>query len=394
MEVARIDHRSIAILGLVTICSYGCWYYAFGVLLDPIRTDTGWSESSLAASFSVGTALIGLFSLGGGRLLDRVGHRRVLSIAGAVGGAGLLLASFATHVTIFFAGAAVGLGTFGSLGFYHVTMTTAVRLNPDEPKRAIAVLTMWGAFASAIFLPLTAWLVDSTDWRTTVRVLAAIATFVLLLAAVALPAVVSEPDRPERPPLIHVIRATLSRRETCWFTVAIACGGVAMSTLLVYQVPIMTTAGLSAGTAATMAGLRGFAQIGGRVPLTPIVGRLGSNRSLMLAFSAIAVGGAIVTVAGTIGVAVLFAVVAGFGIGAFSPLQGMKAEELFDRSALGATMGLYSSVLLLAGSIGPVAAGVIAERSGERRWVSLIVVGAATLAATATWRMDYGREDE
>ena len=70
------------------------------------------------------------------------------------------------------------------------------------------------------------------------------------------------------------------------------------------------------------------------------------------------------------------------------------AEELFDRSALGATMGLYSSVLLLAGSIGPVAAGVIAERSGERRWVSLIVVGAASLAAAATWLMDYGRDDE
>ncbi|KAG1648467.1 hypothetical protein GQR58_029803 [Nymphon striatum] len=39
-------------------------------------------------------------------------------------------------------------------------MTTAVRLNPDEPSRAIAVLTIWGALASAIFLPLTAWLED------------------------------------------------------------------------------------------------------------------------------------------------------------------------------------------------------------------------------------------
>jgi MFS family permease len=79
-------------------------------------------------------------------------------------------------------------------------------------------------------------------------------------------------------------------------------------------------------------------------------------------------------VAGSVPIAIAFAITAGFGIGAFSPLQGMKAEQLFDRAQLGATMGVYGAVLLLAGSIGPVAAGVIAERSGERRWATAIVV--------------------
>ncbi len=395
--MAKVDHRSLAILGLVTICSYGSWYYAFGVLLDPIRLDTGWSESVLAASFSAGTVLIGVLSLGGGRLLDRAGHRRVLLLGGALGGAGLLVASIAGSVTVFFAGSAIGLGAFGSLGFYHVTMTTAVRLNPNEPKRAIAVLTMWGAFASAIYLPFTAWLVDVTDWRATVRILALVSGSTLVAAALVLPATETEEvevDRPTRPSLRQVIRATVSSHGARYFTVAIAFGGVALSTLLVYQVPIMTTAGLSAGTAATMAGLRGFAQIGGRVPLPRIVNRLGSDRALLLAFAAIAAGGAILSVAGTIAVAGVFAIVAGFGIGAFSPLQGMKAEELFDRSQLGTTMGFYSSVLLLVGSIGPVGAGVLAEQTGERRWVSLIIVGSALTAATATWYVDDGSGDE
>ncbi|MEZ5379527.1 MAG: MFS transporter [Acidimicrobiales bacterium] len=383
--MSRIDHRSIAVLGLVTICSYGSWYYAFGVLLDPIRLDTGWNESSLAASFSAGTVAIGCFSLGGGRLLDRVGHRLVLCLAGLVGAAGLALASFAHHLPVFFLGATIGLGTFGSLAFYHVTMTTAVRLNPDQPTRAIAVLTMWGAFASATFLPLTAWLVDTTDWRTTVRILAVLAGTVLVLAGLGLPAVPDDETDATPLPLRDVIRATVGERGPRLFTAAVAFGGIAMSTLLVYQVPIMTTAGLSATTAATMAGLRGFAQIGGRVPLAPIVDRLGSDRSLMLAFAAIGAGGALVSVAGTFVVAIVFAAVAGFGIGAFSPLQGMKSEELFDRRQLGATMGFYGSVLLLVGSTGPVAAGVVAERTGERRWVSLIVITAAGLATIATW---------
>ena len=154
-----IDHRSVAVLGVLTICAYGCWYYAFGVLLDPIIDDTGWSESTLAASFSAGTVLIGLTSLAGGRMLDRVGHRKVFALGGVLSAAGLFTASWAQHAPVFFLGATIGLGACGALGFYHVTMPTAVRLNEDGP-RAITVLTIWGAFASAIFLPAAAWLID------------------------------------------------------------------------------------------------------------------------------------------------------------------------------------------------------------------------------------------
>ena len=76
--------------------------------------------------------------------------------------------------------------------------------------------------------------------------------------------------------------------------------------------------------------------------------------------------------------------VAGFGIGAFSPLQGMKGEQLFERDRLGATMGVYGAVLLLVGSPGPILGGIILERTGDARWITLIVVVAALVAFTAT----------
>ncbi len=174
MSETKIDHVSIGVLGVLTICAYGSWYYSFGVLLEPIRRDTGWSESTLASSFSAGTILIGISALFGGRMLDRVGHRPVFLLGGVVGTTGLVTASTATHVALFFVGAAIGLAAFGSLGFYHVTMTTAVRLNPDQPTRAIAVLTIWGALASAIFLPGSDWLQSELGWRVAVRVLAGV----------------------------------------------------------------------------------------------------------------------------------------------------------------------------------------------------------------------------
>jgi len=371
-----VDHRVTGLLGVVTICAYGSWYYAFGVLLDPIRLDTGWRESTLTASFSVGIIAIGLGSLAGGRMLDRVGPRRVFVSAAVVGGAAFSSASLATNVWVFLIASAAGLGIFGSLGFYHVTMATAVRLNPDEPARAIAVLTIWGALASAIYLPLTAALVDDFGWRVTVRLLAASSVAAFLLAAVLLPAVPAEPN-PARPELRSIMSNAVAGGGPRNFALAVACGGIAMSTLLVYQVPTMTALGLPAATAATFAGVRGFAQLGGRLPLGRLLDRFGVDRALMLAFGAIAVGGGLLAFADNRPTALVFAIVAGFGIGAFSPLQGIKAQELFATETLGATMGFYGSLMMLAGSIGPAVAGVIADATGERRWASVMVSLAA-----------------
>ena len=113
MSETKIDHVSIGVLGVLTICAYGSWYYSFGVLLEPIRSDTGWSESTLASSFSAGTILIGMSALFGGRMLDRVGHRPVFLLGGVVGTTGLVTASTATHVAVFFVGAAIGLAVGG-----------------------------------------------------------------------------------------------------------------------------------------------------------------------------------------------------------------------------------------------------------------------------------------
>lgn len=384
MQRGPVDHFSIGLLGILTICSYGSWYYSFGVLLDPIQTDTDWSESTLAASFSAGTVMVGLAALFGGRMLDRAGHRPVFLLGATIGTAGLLVASWASHIGVFFVGAALGLAASGALGFYHVTMTVAVRLHPEETGRAIAVLTVWGALASAIFLPLTDQLESQFGWRPAVRVLALVTGVVFVLAAFLLPPSVAPADSPVRPSIREILASTVSTRSPRLFTIAVACGGLAMATMLVYQVPVMTTAGLSATAAASVAGFRGFCQLGGRLPLTVIVHRLGRDGALMLAFATMTVGALLLALSGSMAVAIAFAIVAGFGIGAFSPLQGMKSEELFERDQLGATMGAYAAVLLLAGSAGPILAGTIAEHTGDRRWAAVIAAVAAAGAFVAT----------
>jgi predicted MFS family arabinose efflux permease len=373
----------IAVLGLITIAVYGCWYYAFGVLLDPIIADTGWSEPAVAAVFSTSALIAGIGALVGGWLLDRLGSRIVFATAAVVGGGALAVAAMAPTLGVFAVAGAIGGGVLASLGFYHVTQTTAVRVSPGAEDRAIAVLTIWGAFASVVYIPLAAWLVILIDWRATLLVMAGSVAAVLLVGAVLL-------DTSRRDTGFAAVRdvgRTVATGRARRFLISQTLAGIGVGTILVYQVPAMTAAGLALGAASFWAGFRGFAQLGGRLPLMPLVRRIGVANSLRLAYAAIAVGSVALAFAGNHVLAALYAIVAGFGIGAVSPLVGMHSRNVFGETSLGTAMGLVSLVFYGASAVGPVATASIAEASGSRSLpvaLSAAVVGLAALVVRST----------
>ena len=374
----RFPALHIGVLGVITITVYGSWYYAFGVLLDPIIADTGWSEAVLTTSFAVASIVAGFGSLGGGWLLDRSGSRGVFGGAAMAGLLAIQVAASTDSVATFAMMAAIGGGAFGALGFYHITQTTAVRISSQATTKAIAVLTIWGAFASAIYIPVSAWLVQSVGWRSTLRITTLSAVVALVLGAIVIDTGVA--GRPGRTRIWAELLASLRVSETRRFVIAQGLVGMGVATILVYQVPAMTAAGLTLTAASFWAGFRGFAQLGGRLPLLPIVSKLGTAGSLRLAFGAIGLGALLLAFAGNPILAAAYALLAGFGIGASSPLYGMHARDVFGATSLGTAMGLLSFVFLVFGSLGPAAAGWIATATGSRA-LPVALAAVATFAA-------------
>ena len=375
----RIPRLRIGVLGVITIAAYGCWFYTFGVLFDPILTDTGWSESALAAAFSFSILIGGLGSIAGGWLLDRFGSRIVFVLAAAVTLTAFQVAASATEVATFAIAGAIGGGTIGALAFYHVTQTTAVRISgPSSTDRAIAVLTIWGAFASAIYMPVAAFLVGPLGWRMTLRILTLSAGVALVVGAIAVTTKTSE--MPATRNVLGELKRSLDERSARRFVAAQGLAGIGIATLLVYQVPAMTAAGLPLAAASFWAGARGFSQLFGRLPLMPIVRRLGVLGSLRLAYLSTSVGIVVLAFAGNPWLAAIYAALAGFGIGATSPLVGMYSSEVFGAKSLGTSMGLMGMVFLVVGSIGPAAAGFIAEATESR---AIPVAGAAVMTVLA-----------
>ena len=363
----------------MTITAYGSWFYGFGVLVSPITDDMGWSTGALGLTFGIAQVITGAGAFVAGRLLDRFGGRGPFLPQAVLGGGLLLAATWAEHVLVFGALYAIGAGIVGATGFYHVTTVAASRSDDTNPDRAIAILTMIGAFCSPIFLPLTAWVVDTWDWRVAGRMLALAAIGGALIGAWVARGGASEGEGPSASPfraLGVALRAPDIRRMLLVYMIA----GTAFGSILVYQVPVMLAAGLSLGTAGAIGGFRGFCQIFGRVGLTGAIGRWGAQSLLITAYAVSAVG-AMLLLVDHVAAAWAFAFLAGAGLGATSPLQVIHSRSFFEEGDLGLLMGMQGAAIGMAGGVGPLAGGLL--RDWLDSWDPVVVFGGAALAIAA-----------
>ncbi|HET9968288.1 MAG TPA: MFS transporter [Streptosporangiaceae bacterium] len=362
---ARPPLVPISVLGLLTIIGYGACYYAYGVLIGPISTDTGWPDAALGAIFSAALTITGAGGIAAGRVLDRCGPRPGFLLAG-IAGAGAMLAASAQDALLPFAIAyAGGCGLVGALGFYHITQAVAARTAPATPARAIIWLTLFGALSSPVYLPLTAWLTQSAGWRAAIRVEAGTVAVAFVLAAILIknPGV-SEPGQPGGRPAGGLRVAWRSPLVRAWLA-ATLIGGAAVNALIVYQVPVTTRAGLPLGIAAAVAGFRGLAQLAGRLPLTALTSKLGARITLVLAYIVAAAVTLLLFAGGALAPVLVLSLFAGAAIGAVYSLQGVYAYELIDPRHLGSLLGIQQAVFAAGGALGSLTAGTLLGATGS-----------------------------
>ena len=378
LQSARHDAGpTLAALGILTITAYGGWYYGYGVIVDPIHHDEGWGTAALGVVFGAAILVNGVGAALGGRLLDGAGPRRTF-LVGVLGATTLWASAWQHNVVTFGLCYAIGGGTIGALGFYHTTLAAAMR-SSRHPTRAVARLTMIGAFSSPIFLPLTAWLVERTSWRRTITIEA------LLVAASFVFAAWVVPDHRRS---VHASGGSRAAFARAWsgqlfrrLLISTLLSGIAADIMLAFQVPIMRSAGLPLATAAVIAGLRGLSQLLGRVPLSAILRALPSRRALAMAHTTAAVAAILLIASGSLPIAICYGLVAGAATGAASPLAGIHTAELVPTEHLGLLLGVQQALYGVAGAAGPIAAGVLLSSTGS--WVPAIVLTSAGFAGAA-----------
>jgi predicted MFS family arabinose efflux permease len=278
----------------------------------------------------------------------------VLGIIGPIGAAIYFASSYASG-TAFLAMYSVGGGVIGAAGFYSFTQPLAVRLSSTDSTRAITRLTIWGAFSSPIMIPLTEALRTTYGWQTAVRLPAVLTLSAFLVAARVCRVEVAPAEK--RPALLTSLRSALGNSRLRLFTLGAFLSSIAVSTLLVFQVPTMTAAGISTANAALLASLRGFMQLAGRIPLVSAINRFTAPRLIVVSRFALGVSALFLLGSGNIAFAVMYIVFAGITIGALSALDGVAARGIVQPEVFGTVMGGIGLITTLGGALGPIFSG-------------------------------------
>ena len=379
--LASVPRFRIGILGILTIVSYGSWFYGFGVLLDEMADDFGSGVGVLTFGYAIAQVLTGVFGMLVGRMLDHRGARRPFAF-GAVIGPGLMVASTWVSSPLLFAVLfGLGGGVIGATSFYHLTQTVAARIAKGAEARAIAQLTIWGAFSSPLLIPLTELARSTMGWRNTVRTGALVVGVVLVICAAIVDQ--SGETRSELPSGSSrlALRTAWGNPRVRRFAWSSLCGSFGTSIVMVLQIPAMVAGGLDRSTAASMAGARGFAQLLGRLPLGRVLTVHPSRHVLIGAKLLVAVGAVLLSLSGNVTIALLFVVVAGIGIGATSPLDGIYAREVLPENDLGTLMGSMHFAGGLASGLGPLFGAVVIDLT-DRTWTALVVAALVIVLGT------------
>lgn len=151
-----------------------------GVLILPLEDDFGWSRASISFAVGVSFLVYGLGAPLGGRLIDRLGPRRValLSLGFiAAGLAPLVLMRDLWQLHLLW-GVLVGLGT-GAIGGV-LGASVAVRWFKTHRGLVLGVFGAAGSAGQLLFVPTLMYLTVALGWRVAVFLCAAIALLLVL----------------------------------------------------------------------------------------------------------------------------------------------------------------------------------------------------------------------
>jgi MFS family permease len=382
MSAARpaVNRRTVVYLGISQLVCWGITYYLIGVFGELIVADLGWSRTLVYGGFSVALLAMGLASPLVGRLIDRLGGARVMSLGSllcALGTAGLALA----HSIEAYYAAWICLGIAMRATLYDAAFATLARIGGPGAARPIAQVTLLGGLASTCFWPIGHLLAGAFGWRGALLVYAliALATLPLHLAIprgrydATRPSSVRPPDAPA-PCQTRFAPAML-------YAIVIAATNALNSGMSAHMIGMLTGLGLSAAVAVWIASLRGIGQslarlaqvlFGGR--LHPLDLNLAAALVLTLCFVVGFAGGWVLA-------AVAFAFFYGAGNGILTITRGTLPLVLFDHRRYGAFVGKLLVPSFLLSAIAPFAYAAVIEAFGVSGglWLSIALAG-TTLA--------------
>ena len=385
MSAARpaVGRRTVVYLGISQLVCWGITYYLIGVFGELIAADLGWSRTLVYGGFSIALLVMGIASPLIGRLIDRLGGARVMSLGSvlsALGTAGLALA----HSVEAYYGAWICLGIAMRATLYDAAFAALARIGGPEAGRPIAQVTLLGGLASTCFWPIGHLLADAFGWRGALVAYA-------LIALATLPLHLAIPKGRydgARPASSQPVQPTARRRErvvpALLYAIIIAATNALNSGMSAHMIGMLTGLGVAASAAVWIASLRGIGQSLARLAQVLFGARL-HPLDLNLAATLVLTGCFVAGFASGwfLAAAAAFAFFYGAGNGILTITRGTLPLVLFDHRTYGAFVGRLLVPSFLLSAIAPFAYAAVIEAFGVSAGLWLSIALAATTLAGA-----------
>ena len=157
--------------------------HGFGLWLQPITMERGWTRETFAFALAVQNLAWGLAGPVAGALADRFGAWKVIVVGSVFYAAGLVLMALATSGLAFTGSAGVLLGIAQSGTTYAVIYGVIARnVAPEKRSWAMGVAAAAGSFGQFLMVPVENWLIGGFGWQSALFILGCAALAIAPLA--------------------------------------------------------------------------------------------------------------------------------------------------------------------------------------------------------------------
>jgi MFS family permease len=374
--------------------------YTFGVFAKPLAAEFRSSRGAISLALTLTNIMVTLASPMAGRLVDRLGARRVI-VSSICALAACLFALSQVGVRLWHLYALYALSGLLAVGGTPVTYSRVIA-NWFDRRRGVALgLSSAGIGLGAFIMPsLAQWVIDQAGWRQAYTVLGGVSL------AVAAPVVgILLRGRPQEVGLLpdgaakplQFVAPTepsgLSVREawktrTFWQLCGVFfCVSACINGSVAHLSPLLTDQGVSGRKAALATSVFGFATILGRVGNGYLVDRFFAPHVAAALFGGAAVGLAMLWSGVTGSLAFVAAALLGLGIGAEADVMPFLVSRYFGMRCMGELFGCVFGAYTLGVATGPYLLGAGFDATGSYRLPLACALTGLVAAIVATLRL-------
>ena len=350
--------------------------YAFGVFIEPLEDEFGWSRTQIntALTFGVASALISPLI---GRWLDRFGSRPVMVGSLAFVAAGFFIYAGMTTLWQFYAASLLLY-----LGLPGATMIPSGRLISiwfaGTRGRMMGFVTAGNNLGGLTMVPLAALVVGMSGWRggyvTFGMVIIVIAVLVLLFVrdsqsdvtaarAKRWAPAVSDDDGPGAA-IGYSLGDVLRMKSFYFLAVGHAIPSFPYAVVLTQLIPHLESQGISSGAASTGVMLLAVFGIASKIIFGRLSETITARWAMAISLAIQSVGLVLLIVVG--GSSAVWIVIAfyGMGFGAMGALIPLTVAEAYGMRHFGSILGVTSMAGVIPMVVGPLMAGIVFDAYG------------------------------